>query len=263
MSRARLVITAIAYAARPKAAPGADRLADTHDRLCQDKIDKAGCVTLRVNGRLHHIGVGRTHSETHVLLLVQDHHIRVIHAATGELLRELVLDPTRGARGARLADSAAADPRPRVLHRLAVPAIPDQLAGQRQRPVHPGPGLARPRLRPAAPAARPRRGDPGHGRRSRRAPRRRLSLLSPRPPRTLFSPRAGGPRAHRAETSGSAVAVRGRRWATSSRGHTLAVRDAGDRPETGPSDLRSRRGAAQARSRVALAAAGGIAQNRS
>jgi hypothetical protein len=58
-----------------------------------------GCVTLRVNGRLHHIGIGigigigRTHTGTHVLQLVQDHHIRVIHAATGELLRELVLDP--------------------------------------------------------------------------------------------------------------------------------------------------------------------------
>jgi hypothetical protein len=47
-----------------------------------------------VNGRLHHIGIGRTHAGTRVLLLVQDHHIRVIHAATGELLRELVLDPT-------------------------------------------------------------------------------------------------------------------------------------------------------------------------
>ena len=44
------------------------------------QIDKAGCVTLRVAGRLHHIGVGRTHARTHVLLLVQDlarpHHRR-------------------------------------------------------------------------------------------------------------------------------------------------------------------------------------------
>ncbi len=86
---------ATAYSARPKAAPGTDRLTDTHDRLRRDKVDKAGCVTLRANGRLHHIGIGRTHAGTHVLLLVQDHHIRVIHAATGELLRELVLDPTR------------------------------------------------------------------------------------------------------------------------------------------------------------------------
>ena len=86
---------ATAYTARPKATPGTDRAADTHDRLRHDKVDKAGCVTLRVQGRLHHIGVGRTHARTHVLLLVHDLHVRVIHAATGELLRELTIDPTR------------------------------------------------------------------------------------------------------------------------------------------------------------------------
>ncbi|WP_202871870.1 hypothetical protein [Kribbella pratensis] len=52
-------------------------------------------VTLRVNGRLHHLGIGRTHDRTHVLILVQDLHIRVVDAATGELLRELTLDPTK------------------------------------------------------------------------------------------------------------------------------------------------------------------------
>jgi hypothetical protein len=44
---------------------------------------------------LHHLGVGRTHARTHVVLLVQDLHVRVVNAATGELLRELVLDPTK------------------------------------------------------------------------------------------------------------------------------------------------------------------------
>jgi transposase InsO family protein len=84
---------ATAYAARPKAGPAADH--DSHDRVRTDRIDKAGSVTLRVNGRLHHIGVGRTHAGTHVLLLISDLHIRIVDAATGELLRELVLDPTR------------------------------------------------------------------------------------------------------------------------------------------------------------------------
>jgi transposase len=54
-----------------------------------------GLVTLRRNGRLHHIGIGRPHAGTRVLLLVQDLHIRVINAHTGELLRELTLNPTR------------------------------------------------------------------------------------------------------------------------------------------------------------------------
>ena len=91
----RRTTPAAAYMARPKATPDTHRVKDTHDRVRHDKIDKAGCVTLRVNGRLHHIGVGRTLTGTDVLLLVQDLHIRVIHAATGELLRELVLDPRR------------------------------------------------------------------------------------------------------------------------------------------------------------------------
>jgi transposase InsO family protein len=84
---------ATAYGARPKAGPGADL--DTHHRVRTDKIDQTGCVTLRLAGRLHHIGIGRTHYGTHVLLLVQDLHVRVIDAATGELLRELTIDPTR------------------------------------------------------------------------------------------------------------------------------------------------------------------------
>jgi hypothetical protein len=91
----RRATPAAAHTARPKATPGAGRARDTHDRLRHDKIDKAGCVTLRVNGRLYHIGVGRTLTGTGVLLLVQDLHIRVVHAATGELLRDLILDPRR------------------------------------------------------------------------------------------------------------------------------------------------------------------------
>jgi transposase InsO family protein len=86
---------ATAYQARPKATPGAGRAGDTHDRIRHDRIDDSGCVTLRVDGHLHHIGIGRTHARTHIILLVQDLHIRVVNAATGELLRELVLDPNR------------------------------------------------------------------------------------------------------------------------------------------------------------------------
>jgi transposase InsO family protein len=85
---------AAAYAARPKAAPG-DRSADTHNRVRTDIIGTTGTVTLRHAGRLYHIGVGRTHARTHILLLIQDLHVRIIGAATGELLRDLTLDPTR------------------------------------------------------------------------------------------------------------------------------------------------------------------------
>jgi transposase InsO family protein len=85
---------ATAWAARPKAVPG-DRTADTHDRVRADIIGTTGTLTLRTGGKLYHIGVGRTHAGTHVLMLVQDLHIRIVDAATGELLRELTLDPSR------------------------------------------------------------------------------------------------------------------------------------------------------------------------
>ncbi len=85
---------AVAYQARPKARPGS-RAADTHDRVRTDRVHAAGTVTLRTGGRLHHIGVGRTYAGTSVLLIVQDFQIRIINAATGELLRELTLDPDR------------------------------------------------------------------------------------------------------------------------------------------------------------------------
>jgi transposase InsO family protein len=85
---------ATAYQTRPKAVPG-DRAADTHDRVRTDILGPNGTVTLRTAGKLYHIGVGRAHAGTHVLLLARDLHIRIIDAATGELLRELTLDPAR------------------------------------------------------------------------------------------------------------------------------------------------------------------------
>jgi hypothetical protein len=68
---------------------------DPHDRVRRDRIDDSGSITLRVHGRLHHIGIGRTHARTHVILLVHDLHVRVVDAVTGELLRDLIIDPTR------------------------------------------------------------------------------------------------------------------------------------------------------------------------
>ncbi|MEV3938733.1 IS481 family transposase, partial [Glycomyces sp. NPDC049804] len=64
-------------------------------RVRTDTIDKAGSVTLRHNGKLHHIGIGRIHTGTRVLIIAEGLDIRVLDAATGELLRELTLDPAR------------------------------------------------------------------------------------------------------------------------------------------------------------------------
>ncbi|MCW2844980.1 MAG: integrase catalytic subunit [Nocardioides sp.] len=84
------------YQAEGETALGShSRRPETHDRTRHDRVDKAGSVTLRHNSRPHHIGVGRTHAGTCVILLVQDLQIRIVNAVTGELVRELLLDPSR------------------------------------------------------------------------------------------------------------------------------------------------------------------------
>jgi transposase InsO family protein len=89
---------ATVYTSRPKAVPG-DRSADTHNRVRHDRVDKAGKITLRHDGTLYSIGIGRTHARTRVLVLAQDLDIRIIDAATGELLRELTLDTSKRYQG--------------------------------------------------------------------------------------------------------------------------------------------------------------------
>jgi transposase InsO family protein len=82
------------YQARPRAVPTATPINTGHYRVRQDRIDPSGVITLRHNSRLHHIGLGRHHAGTHVLVLIRDLHIRVLNT-NGTLLRELQLDPTQ------------------------------------------------------------------------------------------------------------------------------------------------------------------------
>jgi transposase InsO family protein len=82
-----------AYQARPKATPTGSTQAEPQARVRRDVVDSDGKLTLRHNGRLHHIGVGRTHARTPILMLINDCDIRIIHATTGELIRELILNP--------------------------------------------------------------------------------------------------------------------------------------------------------------------------
>jgi transposase InsO family protein len=81
------------YHALPKALPANSRDADTHLRIRHDRIDDSGVLTVRHAGKLHHIGIGRTHARTHVIALIADLDIRVVNAITGELLRHLTLNP--------------------------------------------------------------------------------------------------------------------------------------------------------------------------
>jgi len=62
-------------------------------RVRRDRIDGNGKATLRHRTRLHHIGVGHAHKGKRVLL-VDDLDVKVL-TVDGELLRHLVLDPSR------------------------------------------------------------------------------------------------------------------------------------------------------------------------
>ena len=83
------------YTRLPKATPTGTRDTDAHERVRRDRVEESGSITLRVNGRLHHIGIGRTHARTHVIILAHDLDVRIVNAATGELLRELTIDTSR------------------------------------------------------------------------------------------------------------------------------------------------------------------------
>ena len=83
-----------AFTARPKATPTGIAITDGHYRVRQDRVCDSGTITLRYDSRLHHIGLGRRHAGQRVLILAHDLHIRVL-TETGELIRELTLDPTR------------------------------------------------------------------------------------------------------------------------------------------------------------------------
>jgi transposase InsO family protein len=83
-----------AFDDRPKAFPTGYQI-PPHYRLRHDRIDAAGVITIRHNSRLHHIGLSKRLRGTHVTVLIDDRDIRVIHRDTGQLIRKLILDPTR------------------------------------------------------------------------------------------------------------------------------------------------------------------------
>ena len=63
-------------------------------RVRNDKVDSTGVITFRYAGKLHHIGIGRPYKNTRVIMLIDGREIRVVDQKTGELIRELTLDPT-------------------------------------------------------------------------------------------------------------------------------------------------------------------------
>jgi len=81
------------FFSRAKAHPRLPSAPGGH-RLRHDRVDPGGKLTLRHNGRLHHIGVGRAHAGEVVAIFVSGRDVRIV-SEEGELIREFELDPSR------------------------------------------------------------------------------------------------------------------------------------------------------------------------
>jgi len=82
------------YSAREKAVPSASFVKVGERRLRFDRVDRAGRITLRHRGRLHHIGIGNAYRGWRVAMLIDGLDIEIV-GFDGSPLRRLVLDPTK------------------------------------------------------------------------------------------------------------------------------------------------------------------------
>jgi transposase InsO family protein len=80
------------FEAREKAYPRGPKIDVGGYRVRRDKVDKGGSVTLRYQGRLHHIGVGRAYKGWRVILLVAGRDVQIV-GPDGSPLRRLTLNP--------------------------------------------------------------------------------------------------------------------------------------------------------------------------
>ena len=83
-----------AYQSLPKAEPRL-RDGDEHWRVRYDTVDQGGTITVRYAGKLRHLGIGRPHHGTPVVVLMNGPHTIVTTRHTGEILAEHTIDPDR------------------------------------------------------------------------------------------------------------------------------------------------------------------------
>ena len=82
-----------AYTALPKATP--TNAPTVHFRIRHDTVDQFGKLTLRHGSRLHHLGIGRTHAHTPVLILATTTTVTVISKTSYQLIASHHIDPDR------------------------------------------------------------------------------------------------------------------------------------------------------------------------
>ena len=85
---------AAVYGAREKAVPSPSFVKVGERRLRLDRVDKGGRITLRRQGRFHHIGIGNAYAGWRLAMLIDGLDIEIV-GLDGSPLRRLVLDPTK------------------------------------------------------------------------------------------------------------------------------------------------------------------------
>ena len=81
-----------AFEGREKASPSGPRIDVAGYRVRRDRVDVGGGVTLRHQGRLLHIGIGRAYTGWRVIVLVAGDEVTIL-GSDGSQLRHLRLDP--------------------------------------------------------------------------------------------------------------------------------------------------------------------------
>jgi transposase InsO family protein len=83
-----------AYKARPKASPRMDPQLEI-PRPLNNRVDPWGKVSIRVAGRMRHVGVGREHKGKPVWVLMNSKLVIVTDKRTGEILSENKVEPSK------------------------------------------------------------------------------------------------------------------------------------------------------------------------
>ncbi|MGZ7496099.1 hypothetical protein ACXM2N_03260 [Corynebacterium sp. ZY180755] len=60
-----------------------------------DRVDKAGRVTIRYAGKLFHLGIGRGYAGQEVTMVITDKYITTALKDTGEIIAEHIIDISR------------------------------------------------------------------------------------------------------------------------------------------------------------------------
>ncbi|MDU6679414.1 IS481 family transposase [Actinomyces sp.] len=93
-----------AYHAKPKAEPTITL--GTHPyRVRLDTVNTNGTITMRYQGQLRHLGIGRGHKNKTIIALTHNNEVIIIEKTTGEIIAEHKIDPTKNYQPKRTKDA--------------------------------------------------------------------------------------------------------------------------------------------------------------